>query len=190
MMSEITSVPPVEIPSDIWCNKELLSLGCPWLTPGCIRRLEELLRPNHVVLEMGSGGSTVFFSKRAQRVISIEPNGDWFKRVSSELAINGKSNVEYHFIEDKLRIMEFISLLPDKSFDIMLADFPGGLDKGGYLRTALPKLKTDGYLIIDNYFMPDYVKLEELYLPGWRCEDYNNPHWWGSGTRICWREPI
>ena len=90
MTNESLSVEPVKIPSDIWCNKELLSLGCPWLTPGCIRRLEELLRPYHVVLEMGSGGSTVFFSKRTKKVISIEPNKDWFQKVSSELSINGK----------------------------------------------------------------------------------------------------
>lgn len=57
----------------------------PWMTYPCIRFLEERLKAPFLVFEWGSGGSTLWWSKLARKVISVEHNEEWARRVSSEL---------------------------------------------------------------------------------------------------------
>ena len=44
----------------------------PWLGFRGIRRLDALIQPSWGILEFGSGTSTVWFSKRARQIVSIE----------------------------------------------------------------------------------------------------------------------
>jgi predicted O-methyltransferase YrrM len=46
--------------------------------------LYDTLKPEHIVLEWGSGGSTIEIAKRVKEVYSIEHNLEWFKNVLTE----------------------------------------------------------------------------------------------------------
>src|SRR5690606_37246496 len=50
-------------------NKSPLDLELPWLTIGAILHIKRFLNKNMRVFEYGSGGSTLFFSKRAKEVV-------------------------------------------------------------------------------------------------------------------------
>ena len=67
-------------------KKQPLELGLPWISFGAIRFLEGFLRPSMQVFEYGSGGSTVFFAARCQRIVSVEDNARWAQRVRQRVA--------------------------------------------------------------------------------------------------------
>lgn len=68
------------------------SANRPWLHHEVIEWLEYTLHPAWDVLEVGCGGSTVFFAERVARVVSIETNQTWIVRVEQELASRGLTN--------------------------------------------------------------------------------------------------
>jgi hypothetical protein len=57
----------------------------PWISYGAIFYLERLDFSACKVLEFGSGGSTLYWSKRAREVISIETDRRWYDKVKDGL---------------------------------------------------------------------------------------------------------
>ena len=53
-------------------GKTPLDLEVPWFSYAAIDFLDGFLRPGMMVCEYGSGGSTLFFSKRVRSVVSID----------------------------------------------------------------------------------------------------------------------
>src|SRR4051812_14883663 len=51
-----------------------LDLEIPWFSYAAIDFLDAALRTNMTVFEYGSGGSTLFFAKRAKSVFTVEDN--------------------------------------------------------------------------------------------------------------------
>src|SRR5689334_13154235 len=66
-------------------GKTPLDLELPWFSYAAIDFLQDYLKPDMVVCEYGSGGSTLFFARRAKSVFSIEDNPRWFELVSRRL---------------------------------------------------------------------------------------------------------
>ncbi len=66
-------------------KKQPLELGLPWISLGAIRFLKRFLQPKMQVFEYGSGGSTVFFASRCERIVSVEDDADWARRVRHRL---------------------------------------------------------------------------------------------------------
>ena len=58
----------------------------PWITFEARKWLTDYLKPDMSVFEYGSGGSTIFFSKRVKEVISVEHDKYWYHIVSTEIA--------------------------------------------------------------------------------------------------------
>ena len=59
--------------------------GRPWVAFSAIRFLEQVIGPQSRVFEYGSGGSTLFFSRRARQAVSVEHQSDWYARVAAAL---------------------------------------------------------------------------------------------------------
>ena len=53
----------------------------PMMTDACIEFIADLLQPNDVVFEYGSGGSTTVFPLLVKRYISIEHNLEWHEKM-------------------------------------------------------------------------------------------------------------
>src|SRR5258705_9406984 len=79
-----------------------LDLELPWFSYAAIDFLADHLTPDMDVCEYGSGGSTLFFSRRTRRVTSIEDNPQWFELVTRRLKDVGLTNVDV-----KLRPFDF-----------------------------------------------------------------------------------
>ncbi len=148
----------------------------PWLSYGAIRYLDERLRPDSVVFEYGSGGSTLWFAERVRHVTSIEHDADWHARVVREAERAGIKNctfvlrepspwttsedgspnkrAEYssprtpRSFEDYVRACE---AFPDETFDLVLVD---GTNRSACLRHVASKVRVGGVLALDDSELP------------------------------------
>jgi predicted O-methyltransferase YrrM len=168
---------------DFFNGRGLLEIGCAWLTFGAIMALEHILNKELAVLELGSGGSTVFFADRCESVTTIETDPGWVDMVLDR--VKGYKNVNM-FLRTEEQAVELVADYVNESFDVILIDTgrkPDGSRPNRRLlaETAIPKLKVGGYLIIDNYLKFgnqdfDYSK--------WEVYTFDDFGYSGRGTRI------
>lgn len=129
----------------------------PLLSQAAIDYFENLLRPELVICEYGSGAGTVWLAQRVKKVTSIEHCQLWFHAVEQELDRLGLE-VDYHLIsptnvEDQEAAREtytaFIQQFPDAYFDLIFLDGwrPSRPRAPGF---AKPKVKPLGWIVIDD----------------------------------------
>lgn len=193
---------------DLFCYRELLQYmplwllklnsdslldEKPWIPFSSYRYLKRIIKKNMIIFEYGSGGSTLFFSKKANKVISIEYNEDWYSRVYNKVKLKNYKNIEIIFVKPEnfkeknlydytdlesyktsdeiYKNMSFesyvktIDLYPDFYFDIIFID---GRSRPSCAKHAVNKLKINGYLILDDSERDSYKKIHEF---------LNNKHW-------------
>ena len=152
----------------------------PWLTFGAIIFLENIVKPSYKVLEFGSGGSTLFFSKRAKSVKSYETNENWYKNVYEKT--KKLDNVELIY-SDRKTMSNGIKQEKDNSIDMILIDTdPTRSKRIDLANLSKSKVKIGGYLILDNY--------QKFGLNGFDYSDFefytfDEFGYTGKGTRIC-----
>jgi hypothetical protein len=73
-----------------------------WMSNGEINLIKKYLNPNMTMLEWGSGGSTLEFSKLVKEYISIEHDHAWYLKIKKELNNRNLNNVDYHYIPNDL----------------------------------------------------------------------------------------
>lgn len=153
----------------------------PWTSPASIAVFNQLLQKDMVGFEWGSGSSTLFFAKRIQKLISIEHHQGWFQKVKSDIKENSINNVDYFFVDVKYpdqhldkdgyqaalnqkqteayrKYFSFIDQYPDEHFDFVIVDGRARVECGKH---AIPKLKSGGFLVLDNSERPRYKPLIE-----------------------------
>lgn len=113
----------------------------PWYTYPAIEYVKQLDFSEREVFEYGSGNSTIFWSKLAQRVVSIENNQKWYETVQKKV----QSNVEVKLIENDVSYIQEIS--NHNSFDVIVID---GVHRFECAKASIDKLKPGGMIILDN----------------------------------------
>jgi len=191
---------------DLWIRSLLpwhtpLSDQVPMITFKAGAWLESYLKPRMSVFEYGSGGSTIFFSKRVNNLISVEHDKYWYSKVSSMISKEGISNCQYLLFEPEKMIsgempsydcksytskgteytgMSFknyvksIENYPDGSFDLVLVD---GVARPSCILSALSKIRSGGYLMLDNSERSHYRDAISL------LADYKRTYFFGIGPR-------
>jgi SAM-dependent methyltransferase len=105
-----------------------LEAELPWMSYAVIDLLEERLRPDAVVYEYGAGGSTLFFARRAGRVVSVEHDEGWSRAVNDRLVELGLGHAEVRHVAvdvddpDALAGSPFYRALPDEPADVVVVD--------------------------------------------------------------------
>lgn len=131
---------------------ELRNPESPWLTRPMVEILDNWIRPGDWGIEWGSGRSTLWFAKRAGRLLSIEHDEVWHRRVKQQLEVAKLDNVDYRFVapSDYTKVVEGV---PEESVDFILVD---GIERDRCALTAIPRLRPTGILIIDNsnWYLP------------------------------------
>jgi SAM-dependent methyltransferase len=117
----------------------------PWLCYSSIPVLDHLIKPDWKVIEFGSGMSTLYFSKRAGSVASIEHSEKWASRVKSLLEEAGASNVRLYL--RSCERYEDCSEWKDGYFDFCLVD---GVKRLACIKAVIPKIRPGGYLYLDD----------------------------------------
>lgn len=137
-----------------------LNKGEPWLTQEAIKIIDKHLSKNHLMLEMGSGYSTIWFAKRCKQITSVENIQDWHKIIDDEISKQGLTNVNYVFAKenekspsdsDYVKVMDGFG---SESLDVVLVD---GWHRVECASLSLEKLKSGGLLIVDNinWYVPN-----------------------------------
>jgi hypothetical protein len=160
-----------------------VEIGYPWLTYGAIMAIERLLSPEHNVLESGSGGSTIFFSRRCKSVKTYETNPEWGEKVRSTLP--NPSNVILVCGEPK-ELISMVKEEPNEFYDWVIVDSADLGDcylfRGAMMDEFIPKLKKGGFMVVDNYWRG---KLKTFDYSGWNVYTFDDFDWNGMGTRVC-----
>ena len=139
-------------------GKTPLDLEIPWFSYAAIDFLKQFVQPQMTVFEYGSGGSTVFFAKRAASVFSVEDNPKWFEWVSRRVQQQGLSNVTLKLCEFDFKDpvgfehSAYLQAIPDEKFDIIVVD---GSEEWTQVRPicfakAESRIKGGGIIVVDD----------------------------------------
>jgi len=145
----------------------------PWIPIKAKIWLDKTLKPDMILFEFGSGLSTLYFSTKVKKVISIEHNKKWYNLLKKELIRKGIDNCECFLKEPELidtknsriakieytsdlkeyqgfhfrRYVESIDRYPNQFFDIVFIDGRVRID---CILHSINKIKIGGFLILDN----------------------------------------
>jgi predicted O-methyltransferase YrrM len=128
----------------------------PWLVAEAVSLLETWLRKGDVVVEFGSGRSTLWLAARVARVISIEHDRSWYARVEAQLEKANLHNVEYHYVEIPAAVdanvqaaayLQPVNQVLVEPADMILVD---GILRDAAAMWALEHVRRGGIVVIDN----------------------------------------
>lgn len=181
---------PIKIPLDFVEGTECLANEVPWQVPDSIFKEDEVLDEKDFVLEVGTGGSTLFFARRCD-VMAIETSQEWGKVVMQALHSQETSNfVLYEVIPNEDDICARIELMNTSKVSVFSVDTQGGYNRSRILNAFLskgisPALKM---IVLDNYshegLFPDHHDKLVIDSTDWEVFTYNHERWAGSGTRL------
>ena len=186
----------IVIQLDYWTGSRCLENGVPWQVPDSIYKEAENCQQDDIVLEFGTGGSTIFFAKRCKHVISIETDPDWALMVDSHLKKLKLDNVNIICINTQSGIKEFIQQFDTSSVKILSVDTIHGYNRSELVDCFLKKGISNNLrmIVLDNYADPDlfpsHYDKEVVDLDNWSVFKYNDIHWCGNGTKIYIRKSI
>lgn len=134
---------------------------CPWIAFDAVKFLKQYLGSDDLILETGSGRSTIWFSKIVKKVISIENHEGWFQKIKKQMTEEGITNVDY-YLESKdftksredapyvKRVASFAGTL----FDMILID---GRHRDHIAHLSINLIKPGGIIVIDNIERSLYI---------------------------------
>jgi hypothetical protein len=121
----------------------------PWYSYPCIEFLRHRPFPDKTILEFGGGQSTLWWAKRARRVVTFEGDGGWLEWLSRK----APSNVELHQVtqDDRTACVAEVSTIlqrrPHLFFDVVVID---GLWRFEMIEIAVQKMAHEGMIICDD----------------------------------------
>ncbi|MEZ4460495.1 MAG: hypothetical protein R3E66_12375 [bacterium] len=155
----------------------------PWVNFDAIAWLESWLRPDMRVFEYGSGGSSLFFARRAGHVTSIEHDDGFFDFIAGVIDERNITNLDLlHLppVDDGQRLpydgltfrsfsqghethsfenyVKAIDGFDDASFDLVIVD---GRARASCVMRAIPKVKPGGAILLDNAEREPYGAVQE-----------------------------
>ena len=116
----------------------------PWWTLAAADFLTPRLDKGMAVFEWGCGNSTLYFSQYVDRVISVEHNPEWHKKMSGICPKNAQIDL-HEDVENGEYCNAILSY--GRKFDIILVD---GADRNNCMKNAVKMLNATGVLIVDN----------------------------------------
>jgi precorrin-6B methylase 2 len=143
---------------NLFNGKTPLDLEIPWFSYAAIDFLDDFLQPQMTVCEYGSGGSTIFFSRRVRSVFSIEDNPKWHDLVSQRLQQHSITNVTlklcpFDFKNPKgFEQSDYLHAIPEERFDVIVVD---GSEEWTQVRPicfekAEGHIKPGGIIVVDD----------------------------------------
>ena len=152
------------------------------------------------VFEYGSGGSTLFWINNVQEIASVEHDPSWHSNMNNQFEGKTFQNFKYILAEpasdpgysvkrfenpddyissdpdykDKNfeQYAQSIDLYPDNYFDIIVVD---GRARPSCIKHGIPKLKKNGWLIIDNSERKYYLTPFHFDRNSWKISKFAGP---------------
>lgn len=123
----------------------------PWFSYPSIEFLKEKLNDKMIVLEYGSGNSTLFFAERVKEIISIETDKYWYEELKIRIPSNAKIFL-YEKDKSNIRYHQFIDSFEQK-FDIIVVD---AIERNEVLLNSILHLSFNGIIILDDSERQEY----------------------------------
>ena len=121
----------------------------PWYTYPCIDFLRYRNYDTKYVLEFGGGQSTLWWAKRAKRVITLEGDLEWFDKVKAQMP----ENVDINYVSmesaamNVAQVKKVLSSKENSRYDVIIID---GLYRFEMIEIARNRIAEDGIIICDN----------------------------------------
>ena len=115
----------------------------PWYTYPAIEYLTQFDFQHKKIFEYGCGYSSQFWAQRAEKVVSIEDNKEWFERWIDEFK---EKNLFIHW-RDEGEIYEQAIFEEDDKYDVIVID---GKRRAQCAIAAVQKLADGGMIILDD----------------------------------------
>lgn len=206
-----TRLQPVTFPPSLAdMGPESLDLELPWITRGAIDQLVSSLDDQDDVLDLGTGGSTLFYARRCRSVCALETDASWAQLVrgrSQQLDLrhvhvcecpNGRA-LAAEALAGAVRLAQATGLPHGaeryRRFDVISVDTQSPLRRDQLLLGVLD-LWAGGVLVLDNwtdwvmwdelsgYSGDELLKKLKLAPDRYVVQDHRDPSWVGSGTRL------
>jgi len=163
----------------------------PWIVYESKEWLDRHLQRRMKVFEWGSGGSTIYLSKRVKVLVSIEHDSDWFQKVKSALKKGKVKTIKYYLIKPELKkklvsfekYCNFINRFENNLFDLIIVD---GRSRNLCIKKAIPKIRRRGFLLLDNSERREYKK-GMRFINNWERKDFYGP---GPYNSYFWQTSI
>jgi predicted O-methyltransferase YrrM len=134
----------------------------PWISYRAAGDLRQLIAPHWRILEFGAGMSTIWLAQRAEFVLSVESNLDWYHWVKELGDRRGLTNVrlEYRAVGN---CKAYAEIADTERFDLAVVD---GDCRDWCVETSLRLVRPGGYVYLDNTDQPqgDRQRAETLLL--------------------------
>ncbi len=116
----------------------------PWVTYSFIDFIKPRLTKDLSIFEYGSGNSTLFYAKNTRRVVSVEHDEAWFRKIVNQKA----ENAEMIFCElDKGGLYSQKASSLNEKFDIIIVD---GRDRVNCCKHGINALTEAGVIVLDD----------------------------------------
>ena len=158
---------------------------CPKVNKKTVTFLEKVITKESLILETGTGNSTIWFGLRAKRVVSIESKRSWYRKVRQHLARNDIENVQI-YLDSEYDFKGLDKILNKEDliqYDIILHDGPTPLERRIALAKEIIKyVKPGGYFVIDDTGEKKRYKPAIDYLDdfGWEKITLRGKEEWGA----------
>ena len=167
------------------------------MVPAAVQRLHELVaNRDDSVLDVGTGGSTLFYARRCRQVVGLETKASWAAMVRDALHDHGlEHNSRVHTCLTQALLEEQVDRSSPVS--VLSVDTVHGFNRDRLLLKGLAKLRPTGrrVVVLDNWAEPVLFPetaaltaaelLKHLKLPPTAAvEDYPDARWCGRGTRL------
>lgn len=116
----------------------------PWVTYSFIDFIKGRLNKNLVVFEYGSGSSTLFYADHVRRVVSVEHDEEWYKKIVGSKP--GNTEMIYTQLSTDGEYARKAAMLNEK-FDIIIVD---GRDRVNCCKHSLSALTEKGVIVLDD----------------------------------------
>lgn len=179
------------IQSDYWEGSKCLENGVPYQVPASIYKEAENCNKDDIVLELGSGGSTIFFAKRCKHVTTIETDQNWAMLMMDKLNRLNLQNVNLLYIPNQNDIELFLHNFNTDVVSIFSVDTSNGYNRSAFVNQFFEHGISEQLrmLVLDNYgnheLFPDHYNKEVVNSNEWDIYTYDDPRWSGNGTKLC-----
>ena len=139
------------------------SAARPWFNERAVLLLDQIINSHSKILEIGAGGSTLWYAARGGSVLSLEGSREWFLRVSE--STSSCSNVHLELVEDH-NIVSFVSSLED-NYDVIVID--ALLPEARVAVTSAAKEKfPNSVIVVDDQDWIGHREIDQI-MSDWSC---------------------
>ena len=183
-------------------NQDTVTPAIPYIVHSAKEYLDTIVKPTDVVFEYGSGGSTLYFTKKGCLLTSTEHIRSWAKKIEyitrdfgnnkvvccepTAVASSYVSNLNEYKNKYFDEYVKVIDGFEDNTIDIVFID---GRCRNKCIYHAISKVKSGGYILLDNTEHKFYEPGIDL-LSSWDKKTFydNGPHRANKWETTIWKK--